>query len=95
MCTFIVHTWCGIIRLYIPFLVEKERKEAWILSIHNIGGNQRELARARNAKKQAAQGKGKASSDKGGSKGQGLEQRKQRDADIMREKQKKAADAKK
>ena len=52
------------------------------------GGNQRELARAKNAKKQAAVAKGKSSSDK--SKGQGLEVRKQRDADIMREKQKKA-----
>ena len=62
-------------------------------SCYYVGGNQRELARAKNAKKQAAHAKGK--SDKDGSKGQGLEQRKQRDADIMREKQKKAADPKK
>jgi len=60
-----------------------------------IGGNQRELARAKNAKKQASQSKGKTSGEKGGSKGAGLEKRKERDADIMREKQKKAADAKK
>ena len=59
------------------------------------GGNQRELARAKNAKKQAAMSKSKAAADKGGNKGQGLEARKQRDADIMREKQKKAAEAKK
>ena len=59
------------------------------------GGNQRELARAKNAKKQAAVSKSKAAAEKGGSKGQGLDARKQRDADIMREKQRKAAEAKK
>lgn len=59
-----------------------------------IGGNQRELARQKNAKKQAAQAKSKAAGDKTGNKGAGLEQRKQRDADIMREKQKKAAEKK-
>lgn len=55
-----------------------------------LGGNQRELARARNAKKQ-----GKApASDKAGNKGAGLEKRKERDADIMRDKQKKAVEKK-
>ena len=58
------------------------------------GGNQRELARQKNAKKQAAVAKSKAAADKAGNKGAGLEQRKQRDADIMREKQKKAAEKK-
>lgn len=64
------------------------------LFIHS-GGNQRELARQKNAKKQAAAGKSKAAGDKAGNKGSGLEQRRQRDADIMREKQKKAAAEKK
>lgn len=58
------------------------------------GGNQRELARAKNAKKQASLSKGKGASDKGGNKGTGLEKRKERDADIMREKQKKAEEKK-
>ena len=53
------------------------------------------MARAKNAKKQASQAKSKAAAEKGGNKGAGLEKRKERDADIMREKQKKAADAKK
>lgn len=57
-----------------------------------IGGNQRELARARNAKKQASVAKSKAGAEQGGNKGAGLEKRKERDADIMREKQKKAQD---
>ncbi|CAI8030537.1 Putative SERF-like protein [Geodia barretti] len=57
-------------------------------------GNQRELAREKNAKKQAAV-KAKGAGDQSGSKGASLEQRKHRDAEIMREKQKKAADAKK
>ncbi len=47
------------------------------------------MARARNAKKQAAVSKSKDSGD-GSSKGAGLEKRKERDADIMRDKQKKA-----
>ncbi len=63
--------------------------------INVLGGNQRELARAKNAKKQASQGKSKSAADKGGSKGAGLEKRKERDADIMREKQKKAVEPKK
>ncbi|XP_078615315.1 small EDRK-rich factor 2-like isoform X1 [Branchiostoma floridae x Branchiostoma japonicum] len=57
-------------------------------------GNQRELARAKNMKKQQEQAKKKAAADKGSNKGQGLEARKQRDADIMREKQAKKAAAK-
>jgi len=55
-------------------------------------GNQRELARQRNAKKQ--QQKGKSMDEKPGNKGAGLEQRKHRDAEIMREKQRKAAEKK-
>lgn len=47
------------------------------------------MARARNAKKQA---KGKSVSDQSGNKGAGLEKRKERDADIMRDKQKKAVE---
>lgn len=50
-------------------------------------GNQRELARAKNAKKQG----GTKSSDQKGNKGKSLDDRKQRDADIMRLKQEKAA----
>jgi hypothetical protein len=52
-------------------------------------GNQRELARAKNQKKE--QSKGKAADDKEGNKGMSLQDRKQRDADRMREKQQKAA----
>lgn len=65
-----------------------------VVHICYLGGNQRELARQKNAKKQASLAKSKAASDKSGNKGAGLEQRKQRDADIMREKQKKAAEKK-
>ena len=42
----------------------------------SLGGNQRELARQKNAKKQ--QQKSKGASDKAGNKGTGLEQRKHR-----------------
>ncbi|KAL5482267.1 hypothetical protein EMCRGX_G022572 [Ephydatia muelleri] len=55
-------------------------------------GNARELARAKNAKKQ--QSKGHNSAELDGNKGQSLEQRKERDAEIMREKQKKKLEAK-
>ncbi|XP_033506158.1 small EDRK-rich factor 2 [Epinephelus lanceolatus] len=51
-------------------------------------GNQRELARAKNAKKQNEHGKGKRSDD-----GLSAAARKQRDAEIMQQKQKKAAGA--
>ena len=54
-------------------------------------GNQRELARAKAAKKDAAKGKGGKAADKDGNKGVSLEARKQRDADIMRAKQEAAA----
>ncbi|XP_037949471.1 putative SERF-like protein [Teleopsis dalmanni] len=50
-------------------------------------GNQRDLARAKNQKKQAEQNKGKRTDNLT------VEQRKQRDADVMREKQKKKEDA--
>ncbi|KAI2808247.1 hypothetical protein BLOT_006189 [Blomia tropicalis] len=53
-------------------------------------GNQRELARQKNQKKQQEMNKKKASDDKGGNKGQTLEERRLRDAEVMREKQKKA-----
>ena len=55
-------------------------------------GNQRDLAREKAAKKNA--GKGKASKDTEGNKGMTLEARKQRDADIMRQKQEAKAAAK-
>lgn len=48
-------------------------------------GNQRELARAKNLKKQQEMGK-----KKGGESGEALKARKERDAAMMREKQKKA-----
>ena len=55
-------------------------------------GNQRDKAREKAAK--ANQGKSKAASEQDGNKGLTMEQRKLRDADIMRQKQeKKAADA--
>jgi len=54
-------------------------------------GNQRELARAKAAKKQ---GSSKKSDEKEGNKGMSLEARKQRDAEVMRLKQEKAAAAK-
>ena len=54
-------------------------------------GNQRELARAKNQKKQQA---GKSANDTEANKGLTVEQRKARDAEIMRLKQeKKAKDA--
>jgi len=53
-------------------------------------GNQRDLAREKNAKKAA---KGKSASDTAANAGMTLEQRKQRDADIMRQKQEKKAAA--
>ncbi|XP_078478656.1 LOW QUALITY PROTEIN: small EDRK-rich factor 2-like [Lampetra planeri] len=48
-------------------------------------GNQRELARQKNAKKQNESGKGKRNED-----GLSAAARKQRDAEIMQQKQKKA-----
>ena len=48
-------------------------------------GNQRDLAREKAAK--AAKGKSKAASEQDGNKGMTKEQRMQRDADRMREKQ--------
>uniref|UniRef100_A0AAY5LAB7 Small EDRK-rich factor 2 n=1 Tax=Esox lucius TaxID=8010 RepID=A0AAY5LAB7_ESOLU len=57
--------------------------------VHRVttGGNQRELARAKNAKKQADLSKGKKGED-----GLSAAARKLRDAEIMQQKQKKAAD---
>jgi len=51
-------------------------------------GNQRDLARSKAAKKQADLNKSKSASEREGNKGMTLEARKQRDADLMREKQK-------
>lgn len=51
-------------------------------------GNQRDLARAKNAKKNA---KGKTTSEQEGNKGMNLTERKERDAIAMRLKQEKAA----
>jgi len=54
-------------------------------------GNQRELARAKNQKKQKELAKSKNSTEKSGA---SMEVRKQRDADIMRQKQAAAQAAK-
>ena len=56
-------------------------------------GNQREMAREKAAKKQKEASKKKGANEKDGNKGMTLEQRKQRDADIMRLKQEKKAAA--
>ena len=53
-------------------------------------GNARELSRAKNAKKQPS----KTAAELEGNKGLSFEQRKERDAEIMREKQKKKLEAK-
>jgi len=53
-------------------------------------GNQRDLARAKNAKKNT---KSKGAAEQEGNKGMTLEARKERDAEVMRLKQQKKADA--
>jgi len=53
-------------------------------------GNQRELARQKNQKKQSEQQKKKAAESKDGNKGMTLEERRHRDAEMMRLKQKAA-----
>jgi len=58
-------------------------------------GNQRDLARAKNAKKTQDASKKKGSDEKEGNKGMTLEARKQRDAEMMRLKQQKANEQKK
>ena len=66
-------------------------KNNFISDIIMTRGNQRDLAREKNQKKLA---KGKKASDSDANAGLTLEQRKQRDADLMRQKQeKKAKDA--
>ncbi|KAL5005448.1 hypothetical protein ScPMuIL_018904 [Solemya velum] len=50
-------------------------------------GNQREKAREKNQKKQKEASKANKSGDKAGNKGASMEQRKHRDAEIMRQKQ--------
>ncbi|GAB6032454.1 Modifier of protein aggregation 4 [Chamberlinius hualienensis] len=57
-------------------------------------GNQRELARAKNAKKSQDLHRKKGADQKDGNKGLSLENRKHRDAEVMREKQRKAAEGK-
>ena len=59
----------------------------------NIGGNQRELARAKNSKKDV--GKSKKADEMEGNKGLSLQERKERDAKKMREKQQKAGETSK
>ncbi|XP_076465792.1 putative SERF-like protein [Babylonia areolata] len=56
-------------------------------------GNQREKAREKAMKKKSETDKKKDSSKKGGNAGKTLEERRERDAAIMREKQMKKADA--
>lgn len=53
-------------------------------------GNQRDVAREKNQRKQLELQKKKAANDKHSNKGISLEQRKARDAEAMREKQRKA-----
>lgn len=53
-------------------------------------GNQRDIAREKNQRKQIELQKKKAANDKSSNKGISLEQRKARDAEAMREKQRKA-----
>jgi len=50
-------------------------------------GNQRDLARAKAQKKLQDQGKKKGADDKGANAGMTLEQRRERDAQILRDKQ--------
>jgi len=57
-------------------------------------GNQRDLARAKNAKKTQENNKKKGADAQEGNKGMTLEARKQRDAEMMRLKQLKANEAK-
>lgn len=57
-------------------------------------GNQRELARQKNAKKNKEVNKNSSSDQKDGNKGLSLESRKHRDAEAMREKQRKALERK-
>lgn len=57
-------------------------------------GNARDLAREKNMKKQQEQAKRKSINDKGCNKGMTLEQRRQRDAELIREKQRRAAEEK-
>lgn len=53
-------------------------------------GNARELAREKNQKKMQEQQKKKAAAEKGSNKGMSLEERRRRDAEILRMKQQKA-----
>lgn len=57
-------------------------------------GNARELAREKNQKKQQEQAKKKAAAEKGSNKGMTLEERRRRDAEVMRLKQLKALEEK-
>ncbi|EEB15692.1 conserved hypothetical protein [Pediculus humanus corporis] len=59
----------------------------------DLGGNQRELARAKNQKKQLEIQKKKGACDKSSNAGLTLEQRKHRDAELMREKQRRKQEA--
>lgn len=57
------------------------------------GGNQREKSREKAIKKQKEAEKKKGSNEKGANKGLTLEERRHRDAEIMRQKQEKKAEA--
>ena len=57
-------------------------------------GNQRELARQKNQKKLQEKSKGSSANAKDGNKGLSLEERKHRDAEMMRLKQLKAEEKK-
>ncbi|CAJ0574075.1 unnamed protein product, partial [Mesorhabditis spiculigera] len=57
-------------------------------------GNQRDLARAKNLKKQQEQAKRKGTAEKGANAGASLDTRMNRDADVMRKKQELAAQKK-
>lgn len=61
-----------------------------IISIIQLGGNQRELARQKSQKKQLELQKKKGADVKDGNKGLSLEERRRRDAENMRLKQQKA-----
>lgn len=74
------------------FFVKPFKKRG--LEVIMARGNQRDLARQKNQAKQQELNKKKGAGDKSGNSGLTLEQRKQRDADALREKQaQKAAQA--
>lgn len=79
----------GLPQTKLQFYIGSARRLIRRFTSFPAGGNQRELARAKNLKKQQEQAK-----KKGGESGVALKERKERDAAMMREKQKKAAEKK-